>query len=599
MPSDQWFPRRTFLLGAVLFGTALFTFAAGCNEPPADSAAAGGAAPGAPVTGAGGEATFGGAGPTTPSPQPTAGTTVTEETCAPVADPGPAVLRSLTRAEYVKSVAALTGVDPEASGLLPQPDRQITTFQRTSENFSLETRAVRGYLDVAEAAATKMFETPESRSKYLGCEPTLADGAACLSQFAARFGRQAFRRPLDATETANLVALAQSAAVDVNPYAGAALIVEALLQSPSFLMHVEVGRPEAPGLRRALTGFERASRLSYLLLGTTPNEQLLAAAESGMLDDPAQVEQLALTLLEDEGARASLRPFFQQWLGISSLKDAAVNVQQYPLWSDSLRASMTEETTRLVEDFAWTPGRSFADLLTAKHSYIDSNLAKLYGMTPPAADFAQVSLEGTKRFGLLTQASWLTVMSGGAVTPIRRGKFIRSSLLCAPPIPLPPNVPELEPTKPGQSEREVLEHHRSSPACAGCHEYLDPLGFGLARYDGIGAYREVDAQGLTIDESGEFAYDSNPNVRLVPAEAFVGPGELSQLLTQTSAFQACVVEKLFEYALARPEPNRCISQPVKRAFADSGYAFRSALGALVRADAFLYRRDPLQEVAQP
>ncbi len=531
--------------------------------------------------------------------EPMPGETVPEETCAAVVDPGSSPLRLLTRSEYVRTVRDLTGVDPEALSLLAPADRSVTTFERTSQNFSLEKRQVRGYLDVAEAAAKSLLGDAASRALVLGCEPTGGGRGACLAGFAASFGRKAFRRPLAPEEVTALVALAETTLADTDPYAGAALIIQGVLQSPKFLMHVELGVPGGTNERRALTGFERASRLAYLALGTAPDEALLASAESGGLDQAAQVEQVALRLLEDPRVRTNLRGFFQQWLGIASLKDIPKDAVAFPQWNDALKQSMLEETTRLLEDFAWTPGKSFANALTSQHTYLDANLAKLYGLPAPAVAFQETPLAGSRRFGLLTQASWLSVMAGGAVTPIRRGKFIRSNLLCAAPIALPPSVPELEPPVPGETARQLLERHRSEPQCASCHKYLDPVGFGLARYDEIGAYQELDANGQTIDESGVLTYDNNPNVRLVSVPEFDGPGELADKLAESGAFPACAVEKLFEFALARPETDRCVSQPVKLAFASAGYDFRVAFATLVRSDAFLYRRDPLQEAETP
>lgn len=548
--------------------------------------------PGGVPGGAGGGPGGPGSVPGAVTPRP--GDSVPEEACAPVTDPGASPLRLLSRAEYLNTVRDLTGIDAEALGLLAPADRVVTTFERTSANFALEKRQVFSFLDVAEAAAKHMLMDPASRAKFLGCEPTGTGRSACLTSFASNFGRKAYRRPLASEELAALIGLAESTRSQADPYAGPALIIQGVLQSPKFLMHVELGSPGAPGERRALTGFERAARLSYLALGTAPDAALLATAESGGLDQSVQVEQVAGRLLEDARVRTNLRGFFQQWLGIAKLDEVLKDTARFPQWNDTLRRSMLEETTRLFEEYAWTPGKNFAEILTAQHTYIDANLAQLYGMPAPAAPFQRTELAGSRRFGLLTQASWLAVMSGGDVTPIRRGKFIRSSLLCAPPIPLPPGVPDLSMPSAGESERQLLERHRADPQCAACHKFLDPLGFGLARYDGIGAYRELDERGQGIDESGVFSYDSNPNVRIVSTPEFQGPGQLVAKLGESGAFPACAVEKLFEFALARPEANRCVSQPVKRAFAAAGYDFKVAVTKLVASDVFLYRRDPLQ-----
>ncbi len=441
-------------------------------------------------------------------------------------------------------------------------------------------------MDVAEAAAASMLGTAESRAKFLGCEPAAAD---CLAHFAASFGRRAFRRALSMAEVDALVALAEEANDDPNPYAGAGLIARGILQSPKFLMHVEVGTPQAGDSRHQLTGPELAARLSYLLRGTTPDEALLSSAESGGLDAADKVEAMARQMLAESPARAQVRSFFQQWLGLGRLQGVSRDTAAFPLWNADLGRSMAEETLQLMDDFVWTDGRKFIDVLDTPQTFVDANLAKLYGLSAPAAGFQKLALDATPRVGLLTQASLLTLTAGGDVTPIRRGQFIRSTLLCKPPPAVPAAVPELPPAVPNQTQRQRLETHRTNPACAACHSLLDPLGFGLSRFDDIGAYRELDAAGKAISDQGVFPEATPPE--------FHGAKELAAKLRATGDFQACVVERLVEFGLAHDiQPaDACTSQGVNQAFAASGYDFRSALVALVRSDGFRYRRSPAKE----
>ncbi len=513
----------------------------------------------------------------------------TNASCTGPVDPGFNPVRLLTSDEYSRTVQDLTGIDPLGKHLIT-PESATTTFDRSSQTFSFSGLQASSFMDVAESAAQAVIGTAESRAKFLGCEPSAPD---CLSHFAVSFGRRAFRRALSQEEVTALVTLSQEAKDDPNPYAGAGLIVRAVLQSPKFLMHIELGTAEPGGKRFKLTGPELASRLSYLLLGTLPSDALLANAEKGGLDAVGGVEAATREMLATNPAHAQLRSFFSQWFGLSRLQAVTRDATAFPAWNDGLRQSMQEETLKLVDDFVWTDGQKFIDVLDTPQTFVDANLAKLYGVSIAGSGFQKVGLGATPRLGLLTQPSLLTLTAGGDVTPIRRGKFIRDTLLCKPPPQVPAAVPDLPPIIPGQTQRQRLESHRTNPACAACHTQLDPLGFGLSRFDDIGAYREVDASGNAISDQGVFPEATPPE--------FHGPKELAAKLRATGDFQACVVERLVEFSLARnTQPtDACVSQSVNQAFASSNYDFRSAVVALVRSDAFRYRRDPAKEEQAP
>jgi hypothetical protein len=514
--------------------------------------------------------------------------------CAGPPDPGPVPLRPLARAEHHRAVLDLTGFDLQAAGLLP-PEGVSAGFETIRDNFVLSSLHLAAFMEGAEAAARFVTAAADRRAKVIGCEPTGAAAADCLRRFAAAFGRRAFRRPLAPDEASGLAAVAQAARDDPDPYMGAALVMRAALQSPKFLLRVEVGTPDPSSpRRRRLTGPERAARLSFTLLGTTPDEALLASAEAGGLDDPREVEAAARRLLGDPRARAQLRSFFAQWLGLARLRSIDRDRRAYPQWNDALRASMQAETVRLVEDFAWTEGRAFIDVLDARHTFVDAALARLYGVAAPAgaSGLHSVRLDGTPRVGLLTHASLLTVSADGDVTPIRRGKLIQETLLCRTPPEPPVGVPDLAEPRPNQSARERLEEHRRNPACSACHALLDPVGFGLARFDDIGAYRPADAAGRPISDEGELLGVASPRFR--------GPAELAAKLRETRAFPACVVEKLMEFSLgrARTDADPCLARPIEEAFARGGYGLGAAILAMVRSDAFLYRRTPETDVPE-
>jgi hypothetical protein len=463
----------------------------------------------------------------------------------------------------------------------------VDGFDNNAAAQSLTEKHLGGFVDAAEALAAGLLRDPRRRDSVVGCSPAGADREACVRAFVTRFGRRAYRRPLEAAEVEGLVRLASTAAADADPHSGIELALQAMLGSANFLLVVESGQPDPqrPGVLR-LGGYEVASRLAFLLWGAGPDDALLDAAAAGRLDTPDGVASTARTILADPRAAESRRRFFQQWLLLDELREAKPDAKKYPAWNEALGRAMEEETLRFADDLATRKDASLLDLVTADSSFVNAPLAKLYGVSVPASGWGRVSLP-QRGAGVLTQASFLTLTTPHeGVEPIKRGQYVRTMFLCER-LPSPPaDVPSLDEAKvpANATDRERLAAHREVPACSGCHQLLDPVGFGLARFDGIGAYRERDARGGLIDARGSLLG--------LPEPDFDGPRELGQRLRATPALGACLATQLLRYAVGRTETDddACVVEEIADRFARAGHGWDGLVEAVVRSDAFRFRR---------
>src|SRR5690606_24790407 len=299
------------------------------------------------------------------------------------------------------------------------------------------------------------------------------------------------------------------------------------------------------GEPRTLSDFELATRLSYFLWSSMPDEELFKLARDGRLNHPDTLVQQVRRMLHDEKAFALAENFGGQWLNLRNLAEASPNPELFPEYSTELRESMLRETLEMVA-YVLRENRPITDFLTADYSFVDQRLAQFYGLQPVEGErFQRVSLEGTPRRGVLTQASILTITSNpGRTSPVKRGKWIMEHILGTPPPDPPPNVPQLEETQqaqPGLTLRQQLELHRADPVCASCHRQMDALGFAFENFDPIGRWRDKD---------GEHAID--PSGVLPDGTEISGSASLVEVLTrEKEKFARTLAEKMLTYALGR------------------------------------------------
>lgn len=413
---------------------------------------------------------------------------------------------------------------------------------------------------IAEAADELARSGVDTVLRDLGCEGADAGFVTdpCANRFVDRYARRAYRRPPTEEERADLLALYAELRSDPElsyDFRDAVrVLLSALLQAPPFLYHLERAEPMAPRPGAdfvPLDDYELASRLSYFLWGSAPDEALLQAAADGRLREPDVLRAEAERLLADPRAADAIDDFSRQWLELTSFEETVKAPGLFPAFDESLRASMLAETQTFVRHVILEGDGRVDTLLTADFSFLDADLAALYGVEGvDGDDLRRVSLAGTPRRGLLSHASLLAAGANAVETsPILRGKRIRERLLCHT-VPPPPNDvdTEIPPGDESTTMRERLQSHTTEPRCASCHQLMDPLGFPFEAYDPIGRHRELEA-GRPVDTSGFVVGLGAIDAVVDVADAT----ELSEVLASSPEVEACVSRQLVRYALARRE----------------------------------------------
>jgi hypothetical protein len=425
----------------------------------------------------------------------------------------------------------------------------------------------------------------ESHKKIFLCDPN--SGAACVEKILTNLAHHAYRRPVTKAEVAPLVKFVGLAKANgQSTEQGIQLALEAILVSPHFLFRIEHDlKPTDPTAVHPVSDIELASRLSYFLWSSMPDDQLLTLAESGKLHDRATLDAEVKRMLADARSSAIADNFAGQWLELRNLDVIKPDPQKFPAWSPELRDDMRTET-RMFFDYVLRENRPISEFLDARYTFLNQRLARFYGIdgvTGP--DFRKVDLTTPQRGGILSQGSVLAVSSYPTRTSVViRGKYILSNILGAPPPPPPVTPPPLDEEAVGATAtlRQSMEKHRADPACAACHNKMDPLGFGLENYDAIGHWRTKDGK-FDVDSSGTL-----PN-----GKTFSNPAEMrSVFLTQLPAFSRCITEKMLTYSLGRGLgfPDRRVVDEIDRKLAAGNYGFQSLIYEVVRSLPFQSRR---------
>ena len=368
----------------------------------------------------------------------------------------------------------------------------------------------------------------------------------CAREVLSKLARRAYRRPLRAGEIDSLLGLVKLADKEGDTFAqGIQLALKAILVSPHFLFRIERDPDlDNPDARHEIRQHELATRLSYFLWSSMPDEELFQAAEEGTLRDPRKLESQIRRMLEDPKSYALVENFAGQWLQLRNLESISPDPDRFPEFDEELRTAMRRETELFFESIM-REDRSIVDFLDARFTFLNERLARHYGIEGVTGDeFRRIALEDERRGGVLTQASVLTVSSYPTRTsPVIRGKWLLENILGAPPPDPPPGAPPLDEAKVGLNGtlREQLEQHRANPTCAVCHAKIDPLGFALENYDAIGAWRT---------HYGKFPIDASGT--LPGGKSFSGPSEIRAILTAKKRdFARCLTEKMLTYALGR------------------------------------------------
>ena len=425
-------------------------------------------------------------------------------------------------------------------------------------------------------------DTP-SRQRIFTCRPEgPGDAAPCARSILSRLGRQAYRRPLETPEIDRLLSFYEAGSRDGGFESGIELALRFMLASPQFIFRLETEPDDAAaGAVYPVSDLDLASRLSYFLWSSIPDDELLSVAERGELSAPDELRRQVRRMLADPRASALVENFAGQWLYLRNLANTNPDPPTFPDFDDNLRRALQRETELFFES-VMAEDRSILDLLTADYTFLNERLARHYGIPGIYGDrFRRVAVTDDARRGILGHGSLLTVTSYATRTsPVLRGKWILENLLGSPPPPPPPDVPDLEDTgsAEGLSIRARLEQHRANPACAACHARMDPYGFGLENFDAIGRWRSTTG-GETIDAS-----DVLPD-----GTRFDGPSELRDaILRRPGSFVETFTRKLLTYAVGRgmeyydaPAVRRIV-----RVAAEENYRFSAIVDAVVTSDVF-------------
>jgi hypothetical protein len=430
-------------------------------------------------------------------------------------------------------------------------------YDNGSAGLAVQSDQAVAYEEAAEALAATAVTT--HMGTLIGtCDPAAQGDATCFQAFLTGFAPRAYRRPLTPTEQQRL-----SDVFSVGEAAGGFSIglrtaLETVLQSPEFLYREELGplgaAADAGPQTVALTDYEMASELSFLLTGSMPDNELWTAVSSGTLHTTNDYLREAERLLASPRARGALRSFLHEWMATDRLGTLTKMSFVYPTFNLAMGASMSQELDQFYDDVLWTRGATLRALLTSNQGFVDQTLATLYGFSVaklPATGFTSALLDPTLRAGILTRAGYLAVHAASDSSgPIARGVFLMQAILCTAPPPPPPNVPPApktdDPRVAGFTTRQRFALHASVPACATCHTIIDGFGFGFEEFDGLGAYRTMD-NGQAVDTTGTILGTGDID------GPFSGVTDLEQKLLHSQRPLDCFTKQAYRFAMGQVE----------------------------------------------
>lgn len=498
-----------------------------------------------------------------------------------------APLRRLSRREYNNTVRDLLGDSTAPADAFTQDPVGLNGYELPGAIGTLETEA---YLTAAENLAT----AAKSRlSSLMPCSPKVAtEEEPCAAQFVRKFGPRVYRRPLRDEEASDLLAVYKDVRLNAKrPFQDSVgAVLQAMLASASFIYHREIGPDPAvvQGDVVRLTNYEVASRLSYFITGTTPDDALLQAAAAGKLTDVSGIDQEARRLAVKSAVVAeSVTDFVRQWL-ILDIRHVEKSKDVYPDFAGiqpDLLGELLRSMGKLVQS-----GAPIEALFTDRSVYVTKASAKIYGVSPPPSDqVSEVVANPGERAGVFTQLAFLSVHASAIGShPVKRGSVLLQNVLCGTLPPPPPNVPEPEAPKPGQTTRERFAAHGKN-ACANCHKVMDPLGFAFEVYDGIGRYRTVE-EGKPVDASGSIWLPSGDQVM------FQNGVELLSKLAKTTDVATCLARQLGRYGAGTANGFDDAAGQELLQLVGSGRKLADLFVSVVKTRAFRYRQLDVGEV---
>jgi Protein of unknown function (DUF1592)/Protein of unknown function (DUF1588)/Protein of unknown function (DUF1595)/Protein of unknown function (DUF1587)/Protein of unknown function (DUF1585) len=499
---------------------------------------------------------------------------------------GPTKLRRLTQSQYVRTVRDLLGFATTAADGFA-PDERVAAF-KSNAVAPVGDLQVEQYMDAAETVAA---EATADLGGLLPCDPAAMGEDACAELWLRELAPRAYRRPLVDADIARLMSVYSTAKADADFATGIRVVLQGMLQSPWFLYHVELGDVAADvvdGQPVPLSGHELASRLSYFLWDSMPDQALFDAAAAGELATDEGIEAQAARMLADPRAQEAIASFHLQWLGVDEIEGLEKAPEVFPTFDAALALAMKDDTARFANWVLSEGDGRLETLLTGAFTLSeDPALLALYGVELPPGYVAgdPIPLPADERAGVLTMAGVMAEHAhANQTSPVHRGQLVRENFLCQPLPPPPADVDNVPPNpEPGVSARERFAQHSSDPSCAPCHNLIDPLGFGFEHYDGMGAFRTMDGE-LPVDASGEVIATGNNGT-------YDGAIELAGMLAQTPEMHDCMARQWFRFSLGRmdDELDSCSLERLTTAFEDSDHDVRSLIHEIVLSNAFRYR----------
>jgi hypothetical protein len=577
------------LTGLVGFQLSLGCSGSGSTGTPYTPPMTGGAGGTGAMAGAGGSVAGTGAGPSSGGVGGTGGATggaagatgATGGSSAELPVISNKAIHRLSNVEYDNTLRDLTGTELRFGANFAR--EEADGFDNIATALSMSPRQVEDYFVAAREVSADIFTQQALRERVVTCAPET--GTACAETVIRDFGLRAFRRPLTPAESTRLLTSYEEAiALGVDALGALQHVVHVLLSSPQFLYRIEFDPNLADPTPHVLDGYELASRLSYALWSSMPDDTLFAAAAAGGLATPEQLSAEADRLLGHDRSEMLVKNFAAQWFGSGRLPDHVASPTDFAAFTPELSASMQREMELYFSEFLHGD-MPYSGFLTTDVNFVDAGLAAFYGMSPPSgAGFQRVVDTTDERIGILGLAGFLTHTSRETRTsPIIRGKWILDAAWCVE-LKLPTDIVVEPLDEPAEGEapttvREQMMAHRTSPACSGCHNMIDPVGLALEHFDGIGRYRAAYENGLTIDAKG-----------IMPEGQMVdGLESLAAVLAADPQFMACAATKFGTYALGEhyPEANR--NQVVSTWTAGSA-TLQSLIKTVVTHDAFRFRK---------
>jgi len=571
-------------LGASVMGVACHS-GGGLGPHDGDGAVANGAAGASGAGGGQGGATDGGR----EAAAPDAGVDGTDATN----DPGFVGMRRLTDVEYARTLQDLLGlggldrqivaafsVDPDSTGTDDTFDDVV--------NVAVSAKRYAAYFTNAVTYVQEAFADSTLRARVVTCTPTTSADDACAAKIIRAFGLRAWRRPLTDDEVADLTSVVRADFATGDDFPSAiAEGVTTMLVSDSFLYRLEFDPPAPSVAAHALTSYELATRLSYLLWSTMPDDALFALAATDDLQKPDVLTAQVTRMLADARSDGFVRNFFGQWLGFRALDGAALD--RSPAWSVALQASMFEEARLFVTELVQSD-RGIGDLITNDVNFVDTYLASIYGVPAPTqtATFVRQTNTTDAREGYLGLAAWLTLTSDPtASSPMNRGKWIDDQLLCVVVPPGGHEVPPLTPPPTGTPRQQYDNTRANRPTCAGCHALFEPLGLGLENFDQLGRFRTANPSALGLID---------PNGALPDGTPFQGLLGLAALVSKSPQLTNCAARQLLTYTLGRALTDADASRvaAIEATWNQAGLTVRGLLTAIVVDDVFRTRRAEVQ-----